>query len=123
MNTTTTTSEELINRIEDILRIVGRGEYNEYGLRVCGPVKVGDVLEDSRRWVDGHPTSECCEGTSTIGLRAGASQHQVDQALNQLAQYRVQGKTAVLVGAYRGRAGEDPAESLLDQPVVLKRWQ
>ena len=113
-------------------------EWAEYGIRVMSSdlygdhiqVAVGDLVGESYQYPDEYYYHEPDQassgvpmgGTSTIGVRAGASTGEVLQAMKLLYDYCFLGPRAVLVGAHQGRVGQHPGERILTRPKVLQIW-
>ena len=89
----------------------------EYGLRVLPPdsppVKVGDVLDPSGHWEDGHHTGKSLDGTSVIGAK------DPDRAIADLKAGGYYGHKVVVVRGEGVRSGDDVGERILDNPEVV----
>jgi hypothetical protein len=86
----------------------------EYGLRVeAEPVSIGDILPDSRVWVDGEPTDETLRGVSTIGITADTVERSIDMLSGYLGDY------IVLVQGVYASWGEDAGERIIEQGEVI----
>lgn len=117
----------------DIARIMRRGEYDNYGLRVTeDPLTVGETAPHSWSWRDGNWTDEPLDGASAMSLdlarRDGVQS--IPWALEN-AGYRLRdgfhpyypGEHVSLIGGNVFSAGEDVGEIILSDGVVLSSWR
>lgn len=115
--------------IDDLVEQIEKGyaDYSEFGLRVDDLETVGragDSLPASRIWIDGEPSSDFLDGTSTFGI-ADSSQSDVSRALRGMGLLNGSsgngyfGKVIYLVGGSRASSGEDPGERVIRDAKIL----
>lgn len=102
-----------------VARLADASGYAHTGLRVDDArYGAGDVLPDSRAWVDGDPAGDTLDGTSAVRVPA--------RDLRTIAPERggrgYYGRFVYLLGSDGALPGEDDGEILMRRPVVLARW-
>ncbi len=120
-------------RAAEIARIMRRGEYDRYGLRVTeDPLTVGEIAPHSWNWRDGNWTDEPLDGASAMSLdlatRDGVGS--IPWALEG-AGYRLRdgfhpyyyGENVSLIGGNHYTYGDDAGEIILPDGVVLSSWR
>jgi hypothetical protein len=117
------TAKETSMNAQEILDIILDRTYgDEVGLRrmTAFPgadavvVGAGDELSPSYVWVDGDPTDDTLDGTSTIGV--GETLESINAAIAALAAY--EGQMVIVAGFYAGN-GADRGEVLIRKARVL----
>lgn len=115
--------------VDDLVDQINKSyaEYSEFGLRVDDLETVGragDSLPQSRIWIDGEPTADFLDGTSTFGI-ADSSQSDVSRALKGMGLIDGAsgngyfGKVIYLVGGNRASSGEDPGERVIRDAHII----
>lgn len=119
---------------DDILDAIKSNGNGSYGIRVIphgDPTpNIGDVLNPSRKWVDGDMLDKQLRGTSTMGLKS-KSENSILDAFNKLGIHQFPGKreniinydgqdVVVVKGLNKG-TGNDPGERLIGNATVIWR--
>ena len=103
-----------------LLSAIAEYDYDVFGLRVLYTLPDdGSVLDASRVWIDGEPTSQFLKGVSAIGVKGERSS--VENAIRRSKGYL--GKFVVLLGGNQMEYGEDVGEIILRSAIVLERWK
>lgn len=112
-------SESILEKIKQHLE--DDDDFMDFGLRVIPKghrADVGDVLAQSKHWVDGEDTGEEIGGTSTIGVSA----KNIRYAMIMLERSGYQGDQVVLVRGERNGPGEDEGEMIIKDAEVVDSW-
>lgn len=118
----------------------GNRKYTRFGLRVMtdNPVTgesfvpiVGEMVENSFDWCDGGYTGNELDGTSAVKIMFDMDadeefnteiEMKINRALERVEDYAYNGKSIVLLGSNEDEEGNDPAEILMMDAVVLATW-
>ena len=111
-------SADVVNQIKEK---VDDAEYIYYGIRIDDDVKYeeGDFASESRIWDNGEPTDEYANGTCCVGIKAGASEEEIQKALKIAEDYY--GDDVYLVGGDSMEYGEDAGEYVIKDAVVVSK--
>lgn len=103
----------------EILKAIGESDFEYYGIRVDDGIayQVGDLTADSRVWVDGDPTDDTLDGTSTVGFRFTADASEIAAAIETAQQYF--GGRWYLLGGNSAEYGEDAGEVIIKDAEVV----
>jgi hypothetical protein len=118
-----------INSIKiEVNTILERESHNYYGLRVmtANPLtgekqeaEVGGFIEDSFDWEDDMPTDIKLHGVCAIQIHVG----NIDEAIDRIKTYWMEGEQLVLIGSQAADAGNDPFEIIMyENDKVLAVW-
>lgn len=113
----TTKIRTLAEQIVAAVQQARRDEVAEkIGLRVDDGVdlRVGQMLDDSRIWIDGEPTDETLDGTCAIDTT------DLPRALQMAASYYGD-RVSIIIGTY-AETGEDDGEIIIRRAQVYATW-
>lgn len=90
--------------------------YDVIGVRVDDQAyRIGDVLPESRIWIDGEPTDGRLAGTSAMSLRSIADY--IDHYPACVGRY------VYLLGGYSEGSGDDEGEIIIGRATVIDRYE
>ena len=103
-----------------IYEAIQDGYYEYYGIRIDDDIEYseGDKTEDSRIWVDGDPTDETLDGTSSIGIDHTDTADEIEAKIEQAKNYY--GNKMYLIAGNSVSYGEDAGEYVISNAVVVK---